>query len=154
MCPKDRYQDALGQTSCRSCHSGEIPNNQSTSCTSPPWGFCNVGEEFLNNTGEQNDWHCDKCVSGVERLLFDSMFMYLQLYSDIHLFFCPSLAPFLLELCTANWWRLFCWIFSCYFESIKTQIWMVENPQERTSWSWSNFCGMYLSACLSWCPQP
>ena len=46
-CQPGLFQNIKGQTSCSTCPVGKTPNNESTACENPPWGTCEIGQEYL-----------------------------------------------------------------------------------------------------------
>ena len=66
-CPPLTYQNNKGQKQCLGCNNKNIPNQDQTSCITPPWNTeesCN-DDHYLNDSSKDNmDWTCVPCPSG------------------------------------------------------------------------------------------
>ena len=66
-CPPLTYQNNKGQLQCLGCTNKNIPNQDQTSCITPPWNTkesCN-DDHYLNDSSKDNmDWMCVPCPDG------------------------------------------------------------------------------------------
>ena len=67
-CPEHLYQDDKGESACKHCAEGRIPNEKNTACKRPEWTVaadCSYNLQFLNNSmSDKFQWKCETCPYG------------------------------------------------------------------------------------------